>query len=82
MFVAYLHTVNRLHTRGTTHDVDLIVGKCLGGNIPYFPHIVGFNLDVHAELFDAQAGDRTAVAIARYFTFLCIVVYKLLMAKL
>jgi hypothetical protein len=70
--VAIVFTVNRLHCKGTTFDVDFVVGKfspwlcfhILRGT--YYCFWTRACTDVNSELFDVKAGDRIAVVLARY----------------
>jgi hypothetical protein len=70
--VAIVFTVNRLHCKGTTFDVDFVVGKFFSWLC--FHILPGTHYcfwaractDVNSELFDVKAGDRIAVVLARY----------------
>ena len=64
--------VNRIHCRGTTYDVDLVVGKweiaIKRRRNEQWNHWLSFienSLDVNAELFTVKSGDRVTVAVAR-----------------
>jgi hypothetical protein len=70
LFIVYiqsflLNVVDRLHCKGTTYDVDLVLGKNFDylwlSSILFYP----FCLDINAELFSLKIGERISVTFAR-----------------
>jgi len=61
-------SVNRLHCKGVTYELDLVVGQTLTTNIKSLNiySIYFVLIDVNSELFDVRAGDRIGVVLTRY----------------
>ena len=61
--------MNRLHCRGTTYEVDLVVGELdvlwLMGLSVWIDEMRFGSKDINCELFEARAHDRITVALAR-----------------
>jgi hypothetical protein len=61
--------VDRLHCRGTTYDVDLVLGKPVAFENLFYLLIKKYTFshleDINSELFALKRNDRVAVAFAR-----------------
>ena len=57
--------MNRLHCKGTTFDVELVLGNSFYVLLLLEIHEKHLE-DVNFELFEIKAGERTAVVLARY----------------